>query len=261
MYGDFFDISSTVFDDCQTDLNTFNIPRVEKKQLCNVSNDGLGVNCYQLDRFCVHSTGTHTECARHVYSDIEVSIGNVVSFINPLMTAALITVDPEPIANVPLEMQLQAATKGKFLPSDLVISRKSIEQAIDDLNDKSLLNQGSIRALVIRRRDLKSHNLDYSGTNPPYLTLAAAKFISHELSRKYQNLNIKHLLVDLPSVDREDDGGLVLAHKQLFSKDLARCTITELCLIPEEVTDDVYNLNLQFLNWKLGDMDAVPNPR
>ena len=40
---------------------------------------------------------------------------------------------------------------------------------------------------------------NYSNTNPPYLTKEAMQYIVQK--------GIKHLLIDLPSVDRENDHG------------------------------------------------------
>jgi hypothetical protein len=50
----------------------------------------------------------------------------------------------------------------------------------------------------------------FSGAHPPYLTACAAAFLC-ALPRPPQTL-----VVDLPSLDREDDGGLVLTHFVFF---------------------------------------------
>ena len=42
-------------------------------------------------------------------------------------------------------------------------------------------------------------------SNPPYLSEKAATYI--------REMDIKHLLIDLPSVDKEHDEGKLLAHK------------------------------------------------
>lgn len=65
---------------------------------------------------------------------------------------------------------------------------------------------------------LSSH-VDFSGTNPVYLAPSAATYIACVL-------DCYHLLVDLPSIDREDDGGCLLAHKAIFTHDL-ECTLTQ----------------------------------
>ena len=59
---------------------------------------------------------------------------------------------------------------------------------------------------------------------------------------------VKHLLVDLPSVDREVDGGRLEAHHAFWTvPDNPRhgCTITELIHVPDSAPDGLYLLNLQ----------------
>ena len=62
---------------------------------------------------------------------------------------------------------------------------------------------------------------------------------------------MKHLLIDQPSVDKEIDGGALLAHKAFWDYpnvlDKER-TITELIGIPPEATDGLYLLNLSLAN-------------
>jgi len=70
---------------------------------------------------------------------------------------------------------------------------------------------------------------------------------------------IKHLLVDLPSVDREEDGGELKAHKAFWNfNDKVRkdATITELIYVPNKVKDGTYLLNLQIAPFE---NDATPS--
>jgi len=79
-------------------------------------------------------------------------------------------------------------------------------------------------------------------------------------------LEVQHLLVDLPSIDREEDDGMLLSHctfweferktEELSGKNYSTRTITELCFIPERVTDGIYILNLQVAPFHL---DAAPS--
>ena len=54
-------------------------------------------------------------------------------------------------------------------------------------------------------------NRQYAHTNPPYLSEAAAIYL--------RNKGVKHLLVDMPSVDKEKDNGELLAHKAFWDVD------------------------------------------
>jgi len=49
----------------------------------------------------------------------------------------------------------------------------------------------------------------YSSGNAPYFTQECAEYIAYDLSAR-------HLLTDLPSVDREDDQGQLIAHRLIF---------------------------------------------
>jgi hypothetical protein len=73
------------------------------------------------------------------------------------------------------------------------------------------------------------------------------------------------LLIDLPSVDREQDGGELLAHKafwnvtdinNLNSDARHNATITEMVYIPDTVADGTYLLNLQIASFE---NDASPS--
>ena len=80
----------------------------------------------------------------------------------------------------------------------------------------------------------------YSHTNPPYLLEEAAVFLKEK--------GIKHLLIDLPSVDKEKDDGQLLAHKAFWNfegKARMGSTITELIYVDNTIEDGTYLLNLQ----------------
>ena len=66
------------------------------------------------------------------------------------------------------------------------------------------------RALVIRTlpNPPEKKTRDYSGQTPPYLSREAAAFLVER--------GIEHLIVDLPSIDREHDAGLLTAHRIFF---------------------------------------------
>lgn len=72
-------------------------------------------------------------------------------------------------------------------------------------------------------------------------------------------------MIDLPSVDREEDEGKLLAHKAFWNvKDInnlnedARldCTITEMIFVPNEIQDGSYILNIQIASFE---NDASPS--
>ena len=179
--------------------------------------------------FNPHAHGTHTECLGHITCDFY-SINQCLKQF--FFTAELISVEP------------------KAIGEDLIITKEQIEK---------LLNGKSTEAIIIRtlpNPETKKH-LKYSNTNPPYLTEEASIFI--------REVGIQHLLIDLPSVDKEHDEGKLLAHKAFWNvKDVnvlnedarMNCTITELIYVPEIVKDGSYILNLQIAPFE---NDASPS--
>jgi kynurenine formamidase len=92
---------------------------------------------------------------------------------------------------------------------------------------------------------------DYSGTNPPYLEPGGVEWLRSQ--------GVEHLLVDLPSVDREKDGGALAAHKAFWGlpgHPRPGATITELIYVPPYLPDGRYLLNLQVAAF---DNDASPS--
>ena len=179
--------------------------------------------------FNPHGHGTHTECLGHITKEFY-SINTCLKQF--FFFAKLISVQPE------------------LQHDDLVISKIQIENA---------LNGSSPEALVIRTAPNNSDKLSkkYSNTNPPYLSEDAAIFIREN--------GIQHLLIDLPSVDKEEDGGELLAHKafwnvknvnELNSDARLDCTITEMIFVSNQILDGSYILNLQIASFE---NDASPS--
>jgi kynurenine formamidase len=190
--------------------------------------------------FNPHGHGTHTECLGHITREFY-SINQCLKQF--FFTAKLISINPEKINN------------------DLVITKEQIEMLLVTSSEveKSHNKSFNPEAIVIRtlpNLESKKHK-NYSKTNPPYLAEDAAIFI--------REIGIKHLLIDLPSVDREEDEGKLLAHKAFWNvKDVnnlnsdARldCTITEMIFVDEAIQDGSYILNLQIASFE---NDASPS--
>ena len=94
-------------------------------------------------------------------------------------------------------------------------------------------------------------NANYSDSNFCYLKEDALAYLAE--------IGVQHLLVDLPSVDREHDGGKLAGHKAFWKNgDPSRhdCTISEFVFIKNEIADGLYLLEMQiapFVN------DAAPS--
>ena len=83
-------------------------------------------------------------------------------------------------------------------------------------------------------------NRKYSHTNPPYLAEDAAHYLREK--------GVLHMLIDLPSVDKEKDDGKLAAHKafwHLQGVPRKEATITEFVYVDNSILDGCYMLNLQ----------------
>lgn len=179
--------------------------------------------------FNPHGHGTHTECLGHITKDFY-SINQCLKTF--FFAAELISVSPENLGD------------------DFIITKDQIEKALSGKNSEALI----IRTLPNLGDKLSKK---YSNTNPPYLDEKAAIFI--------REIGIKHLMIDLPSVDKEKDEGKLLAHKAFWNvknvqnlNDDARldATITEMIFVKDEVLDGSYLLNLQIASFE---NDASPS--
>jgi len=175
--------------------------------------------------FNPHGHGTHTECLGHI-TDTVYSVNDVLKefFFN----AQVLTVKPTERLNADGE-------------TDRVITRSQL-----DINS-------NIEALIIRTTPNKvdKKNLNYSNTNPPYFDLDVIDLLNEH--------NIKHLLVDTPSVDRENDNGELAFHHAFWgvpNKQNFERTITELIYVDDKVEDGEYVLDLQMASFN---NDAAPS--
>src|SRR5690606_17758654 len=103
---------------------------------------------------------------------------------------------------------------------------------LDELQVK--IRKWNFEALIVRSGNYgNGHN--FSSTNPAYFEAELLKFV--------REMGVKHFLTDLPSVDREEDGGALAAHKAFWdfpTDPRASATISELLQIPAEVSEGYY---------------------
>jgi len=173
--------------------------------------------------FSPHGNGTHTECIGHITRE-KYSVNDCLKEF--FFVAQLITITP--------------GQSGE----DKAVSREQLQKQIGNHQPEALL----IRTLP---NDESKKAKNYSGTNPPY--------IHHDAAALACELGIKQLLIDLPSMDKEHDGGKLLAHRAFWNypaNPRIHSTITELIYVPSSVEDGMYLLNLQVASF---DNDASPS--
>ncbi|WNH13532.1 cyclase family protein [Thalassobellus suaedae] len=184
--------------------------------------DGACINFNNIT-FNPHAHGTHTECVGHITEKVHSINQNLKQFF---FLAEVITVAPEK------------------LNGDFVISKKQLQFAIGNKKRDAIV----IRTIPNTNEKLSKQ---YSDTNPTYLLEEAAIYLREK--------GIKHLLIDLPSVDKERDNCELLAHNAFWNtkgKTRFDATITEFIFVPNTVDDGSYFLNLQIAPFE---NDATPS--
>ncbi len=190
-----------------------------------------------------HCNGTHTECVGHITGD-PVSVRDVG--VRHVLLARLISVTPQRASTS------SEATEDISRADDLVITNTALG-AVDALKECD--------ALIVRTLPNDAGKLERryeDSATIPYFSIAAMQSIV--------TAGISHLIVDLPSVDRADDAGRLLAHrtfwglapgeKRASEAKRPHATITELAYAPPAVADGWYALNLQIAPF---DADAAPS--
>jgi len=186
--------------------------------------EGGPCNCEEIS-FSPHGNGTHTECVGHISIE-KVTIRETLK--NHLFFGKLISIQPTKLNN-----------------GDHLITLDQVKPLLNDIE--------FCDALIIRTWPNNEAKLttNYSGSNPCYLEPALGKALA--------DAHIKHLIIDLPSVDREEDGGLLETHHAFWqypNDTRLNATITELAYMPSSVQDGIYLLNLLIASF---DSDASPS--
>ena len=185
---------------------------------------GSPVNFFNV-RLNPHGNGTHTECVGHITKE-RISINQCLKSSHFL--ARLISVYPQNMEH-----------------GDRCVLLSQLQDNLDNLNGEE--------AIILRTMPNHADKLKrvYSGTNPAYIEDKAMAYMRKK--------GIKHFLTDLPSVDREEDGGKLAAHKAFwnFPEQLDKeKTISEMLYIGDEIRDGIYLINIQIPPFEL---DAAPS--
>jgi arylformamidase len=186
------------------------------------TNHGSPVNFYNT-HINAHGNGTHTECIGHITKE--------KYFIKDCLQqhwflAHLISIVPENI-NTDAVITLEQLAKHKLPQNTSALLVRTLPNTEDKLTK------------------------NYTSSNPTYF--------SHEAIEYLVQIGIEHLVTDLPSVDKEQDGGQLLAHKSFWQVGKAprlQATITEMVYVASTIPDGVYLLNINVLPWAA---DAAPS--
>lgn len=167
--------------------------------------------------FNPHGHGTHTECVGHISKE-----NYTINQCLKKFTFIAKVVSINPVSE----------------DQDLIITLDQVKKQWRDENATAII----IRTLPNGTDKLSKH---YSNTNPTY--------IHHEAMQYLVDHGVEHLLIDTPSVDREEDGGALLAHHIFWNypeDTQAHRTITEMIFVPDQVADGEYLLQFQIASFE-----------
>jgi kynurenine formamidase len=197
-----------------------------------------------------HCNGTHTESIAHICDfSIDGVIEEASSSKNRALTLAQLNLPAlMPCAVISITPELAISTTENYSPDfqkhDLIISRSALKQALASYYDEQL------QALVIRSLPNTSNKRQqaYNSDNQP-------AFFSREAILYLNERGVEHLVVDVPSIDRLHDDGLMTCHHLFWQVDegshqvnensLVDKTITEMAFIADKIPDDFYFINIQ----------------
>ncbi len=205
-----------------------------------------------------HCNGTHTETIAHI-CDLSHELSTTIADITlaPLMPCALVSITP---------IKVQNSTDGNITVSDesytpelatgdQLITRIALESLIADYSNEQL------QCLVVRtlpNSKVKCSQMYTQKNQPPFFSRDAILYLNER--------SVEHLIVDIPSLDRLHDDGLLTCHHLFWQveegkhhaneRSLVNKTITEMVYINNQISDGFYFINLQvpaFIN------DAAPS--
>ncbi len=233
-------INQTFADDQPNHFATPDASRRDYEADGFVGNTTRGGSC-NVDVLTVipHCNGTHTETMAHIVRG-DYFIGKTLRH-GPLL-AQLITVECDS-ANDCVETY-----DPPLAPNDKIVTAERLKAILDSVDlDKQFCRP---EALIIRTlpNDETKRSREYSFDSPP-------PFLTNNAMTLILEFQFKHLLLDLPSVDRMQDKGRLSNHCLFWSVDVEtrvpknestwNQTISEMIYAPEALRDGLYLLDLQ----------------
>lgn len=219
--------------------NTYNVPKATAspyKDGTFIGDTRLGGSCnFQSMTIVPHCNGTHTECIGHISNERKYIAQELK---DTMFSAKLISV---PICKAENENETY---QPKLNPNDLLITKKEIRKALELVESEFTFDTLIIRTLP-NSASKKSQN--YLHVEPAFLTIEATNYLTE--------LGINHLILDVPSLDRTFDEGMLTSHhifwnveansNELSANSFTHKTITEMAYIDSEIADGDYISNIQ----------------
>ena len=208
--------------------------------------EGGSVNCERIE-LIAHGNGTHTEGVGHLTKE-RIYVGDLAGEL--FVPATLLTVESVRLGGSKEHYQ------GEFQPEDDVITAEGLEGAWVAAGGRIEFARALVIRLERKKGVFEGPKEKHSGRNRPYFTSPAMEWIRRS--------GCDHLLVELPSVDREEDGGRLPNHHRFFGlepdgeagEESRRRTITEMIEVGADLRDGYYALSLRFPRFM---QDAAPS--
>ena len=212
-----------------------------------VGDTRLGGSCnVSIISFTPHCNGTHTECVGHITHERR-HITDVLP--TGLLPCTVVSVTPESIL-----LAGESSTPTVISDETMGITATSLENAwAASLSDWNT-------ALVVRtlpNLERKRSN-GYEASDIPFFTVEAVRLM--------RDRGVRHVLVDLPSLDRLHDNGEMAAHRTWWDMEPrshetpgaadALRTITELIFVPDDIKDGIGFISIQIPPFQ---SDAAPS--
>jgi len=180
----------------------------------------------EVIRFVPHCHGTHTECIGHLSSE-RITVQQTI-YAGPCVVQVLSFQNPGGADANDMSMDVGLVMEMDWIQASLhpdaqALAIRSMPNPIDKMS--------------------RDYALD---PEYPVFSLQAMQFLAAG--------NLKHLLLDTPSLDRANDGGKLSNHRTWWgignglehgSLDAAKRSVTEMIYIPESVKDGLYWMHLE----------------
>ena len=185
-----------------------------------------------------HCNGTHTETVSHIVNE-DIWIGHAI--LESFNVAMLVTVTP---------VSAKGCTE-TYRPaledSDTLITAELLRKSVENIGDVSKVKPQSLVIRTLPNTIDKCSRAYSAKQSPAFFTVEAMEAVNQ--------MGIQHLLVDVPSVDKMYDDGLLTNHHlfwnvvegthQLSADTFQNKTITEMIFVEDEIIDGIYMLNIQ----------------
>ena len=176
-----------------------------------------GGSCnFEQYKFIPHCNGTHTEAIGHITHE-RISVHE--SLKDAFIPARLVSVKPENAG------ETNETYPVKLNETDTLITKKSLETVLQNADENFL------EGLIVRTlpNDESKLTREYLETIPPFFSLEAMRFIREK--------NVRHLVCDLPSIDRIFDEGKLANHRAFWNVEPGKFETNENSFLENTITE------------------------